>query len=683
MVKRMKIFPNRNLFNCYNVYPYLQPFILPMPTLPRSLPLLFAILFSTLATSAAWSAEHIIPVEHFTKRDAVSNLRLSPDGKHLAVTVQVPQGERMVPIIGVYSLPEMQLVGTLRLRIFEVPLNYFWLNNRRLVMRKGEEQGALEKPMSTGEILAFDLDGSKQEYLYGYDMFRSSSRGQYQDDQGYAYISAVPLPRTGHVFLSTQDWDRDRSMLYDVDSRQGVRRLIANIGAPRMDYVMQNNQMPRFAYGWNDERDPILYRYDDASSEWRLHAMQKDRNFTPFQFTPDDSAFFAFQNNDNGPHSLIRQELASGKQTVLVQDAVGDAFSAMRAPDNTPFAAVIEIGRPRTVYVDAGSDTARLHQQLSAAFPDDHVHFINFTDDGATLLFAVVNDRDPGSYYLYHKASNKADLLYSTMADIDPEQMAPRRPIAFKARDGLELHGYLTMPRHAPGVKLPLVVMPHGGPHESADTWYFDHDAQFLASRGYAVLQVNYRGSSGRGERFRRAGYRQWGTLIQDDILDGLAAVVAQGEVDAERVCTYGGSFGAYAAMMLPIRAPGVFKCAIGYAGLYELKLLQDEPTTRRLKHVRRAFQDYVGENPRELDAISPSQLAGQIKVPVLLIHGDKDETTPPVQAELMRKGLIAANNPPEWMMVEDEGHGFYKTRNATAMYRKLEAFLSQHIGKR
>ncbi|QKY04488.1 S9 family peptidase [Janthinobacterium lividum] len=653
-----------------------------MPTLPRALPLLVAVLFPTLAANAAWSAEQLIPIEHFTKRDAVSKLRLSPDGKHLAVTVQVPQGERMVPTIGIYSLPEMQLVGTLRLRIFEVPMSYFWLNNRRLVMRKGEEQGSLEKPMSTGEILAFDLDGNKQEYLYGYEMFRSSSRGQYQDDYGYAYINTIPRPRTGHVFLSAQDWDRDRSMLYDVDSKQGVRKLIANIAAPRLSYILQNNQVPRFAYGWNDELAPILYRYDDASSEWRLHAMQKGRNFIPFQFTPDDSAFFAFQNNDNGPHSLIRQELASGKQTTLAQDAVGDVSTAMLAPDDTPFAVVIEIGRPRTVYVDPASDSARLHQQLSASFPDDHVQFINFTDDGATLLFSVSNDRDPGSYYLYHKASNKADLLYATMADIDPEQMAPRRPIAFKARDGLDLHGYLTMPKHAPGVKLPLVVMPHGGPHGIADTWYFDSDAQFLASRGYAVLQVNYRGSDGRGERFRRAGYRQWGTLIQDDILDGLAAVLAQGEVDASRVCSYGASFGAYAAMMLPIRAPGSFKCAIGYAGAYELKLLRDAPITRRLRYVRREFQDYVGEDTRELDAISPSQQAQRIKVPVLLIHGDKDETTPPVHAELMRKALIAANNAPEWMMVEDEGHGFYKTRNATAMYRKLEAFLHQHIGK-
>lgn len=651
-----------------------------MSMLSRPLPLFFA-LCSIVASSAAWSAEQHIPVEHFTKRDAVSKLRLSPDGKHLAVTVQVPQGERMVPVIGVYSLPAMQLVGTLRLRIFEVPMNYYWLNNRRLVMRKGEEQGALEKPMSTGEILAFDLDGSKQEYLYGYDMFRASSRGQYQDDQGYAYINTIPVPRTGHVFLSTQDWGRDRSMLYDIDSKQGIRKLIANIAAPRLQYVLQNNQVPRFAYGWNDELHPTLYRYDDASREWRLQAMPKGRNIIPIQFTPDDSAFFAFQNNDDGPHSLVLQELASGKQTVLAQDATAD-IHAMLAPDDTPFAAVIDIGRPRTLYLDASSDNARLHQQLSAAFPDDYVKFINFTDDGATLLFSVFSDRDPGSYYLYHKASNKADLLYATMAYIDPEQMAPRRPIAFKARDGLDLHGYLTMPKHAPGVKLPLVVMPHGGPHGVADTWYFDDDAQFLASRGYAVLQVNYRGSSGRGERFRRAGYRQWGTLVQDDILDGLATVLAQGEVDASRICTYGASFGAYAAMMLPIRAPGVFKCAIGYAGLYELKLLQDEPVTRRLKYVRRAFQDYVGENPRELDAISPSQQARQIKVPVLLIHGDKDETTPPVHAELMRKALIAANNPPEWMMVEDEGHGFYKTRNATAMYRKLEAFLDLHIGK-
>ncbi|MGX9717888.1 alpha/beta hydrolase family protein [Janthinobacterium lividum] len=629
------------------------------------------------------ATEAAIPIEQFTSKDRFSTPRLSPDGKHIAVTTQMQQGGRSIPIITIYALPDMKAVGMLRLHIFEVPLNYLWLTNTRLVLRKGLELGELEQPVSTGEIIAFDLDGTNQEYLFGYDMFRSSSRGdRLDDDHGYARINGVPLPRNSHVFLSAQEWDRDRSKLYDVDSKKAHRKTLADIAAPRLQFVQQRNSVPRFAYGWDDKNEPVLYRLDDVSGQWRLTPPIPKQTTIPFHFTMDDSAFFATHAVNGGPEALVREELASGKRVVLAQDPVSDLSSVMYGANEMPFAVSHQLGRTRAIYLDANSADARLHKQLSASFPDEYVRFINFTDDGTTLLFSVYSDRDPGSYYLYDKTSNKAELLYSTMPGIDPDRMAERRPIAFKARDGLQLHGYLTMPKHAPGVKLPLVVMPHGGPHGVYDTWSFDSDAQFLASRGYAVLQVNFRGSGGRGETFIRAGYRQWGEKIQDDILDGLAAVIAEGEVDAGRVCSYGASFGAYSAMMLTIRAPGTFKCAIGYAGVYELRLFKEEDDARRHKYIRHAYQDYIGENNKELDAISPSRLADRIKVPVLLVHGDKDKTAPPEHAELMRKALVRAGNTPQWMMAQNEGHGFYMTKNATAFYQQLESFLAEHIGK-
>jgi dipeptidyl aminopeptidase/acylaminoacyl peptidase len=645
-----------------------------------------SLVFASLALitgSGAHAADAAIPIEHFTSKDRFSTPRLSPDGKHIAVTMQMQQGERTVPVITVYALPDMKPVGMLRLRAFEVPLNYLWLTDTRLVLRKGLELGELEQPVSTGEIIAFDFDGSNQEYLFGYDMYHSSSRGnRIDDDHGYARISGVPLPRNNHVFLSAQEWDRDRSKLYDVDSKKVYRKTLADIAVPRLQFVQQQNNVPRFAYGWDDKNELVLYRLDDASGQWRLTPPIPQQTTIPLHFTMDDSAFFATHSVNGGPKALMREELTSGKRVVLAQDPVADLGSVMYGVNDMPFAVLHQLGRTRTIYLDANSPDAQLHKQLSASFPDEHVHFINFTDDGTTLLFSVYSDRDPGSYYLYDKASNKAELLYSTMPGIDPDRMAERRPIAFKTRDGLQLHGYLTMPKHAPGVKLPLVVIPHGGPHGVHDTWSFDNDAQFLASRGYAVLQVNFRGSGGRGEAFIRAGYRQWGEKIQDDILDGLAAVIAKGEVDAGRVCSYGASFGAYSAMMLTIRAPDAFKCAIGYAGVYELRLFKEEDNARRHKYIRHAYLDYIGENNKELDAISPSRLADRIKVPVLLAHGDKDTTAPPEHAELMRKSLARAGNAPQWMMAQNEGHGFYMTKNATAFYQQLESFLAKHIGQ-
>src|SRR5450830_1554235 len=205
------------------------------------------------------------------------------------------------------------------------------------------------------------------------------------------------------------------------------------------------------------------------------------------------------------------------------------------------------------------------------------------------------------------------------MDAIEPEDMRPRTPISFKTRDGVTLHGFMTMPAHAAGARVPLVLLPHGGPHGPYDSWFFDGDAQFLASRGYAVLQVNFRGSGGRGVNFEHAGYRQWGAKIMDDLSDGLKWAIAQPDIDGKRVCAYGASFGGYAAL---IKAPG------------------------------------------------------------LLIHGGKDKRAPVEHAEDMRDALIKVNHAPEWLLAPNEGHGFYDTANVTKFYETLAAFLDKNIGK-
>jgi dipeptidyl aminopeptidase/acylaminoacyl peptidase len=319
---------------------------------------------------------------------------------------------------------------------------------------------------------------------------------------------------------------------------------------------------------------------------------------------------------------------------------------------------------------------------LSAQFPDAYVHFLNFTDDGQKLMFGVSSDRDPGSFYLFDKATGKADLLFSNMPLIDPELMAERHPVAFAARDGLTVTGFLTLPKNSDKKKLPLVLLPHGGPFGVDDDWFFDSDAQFLASRGYAVLQVNFRGSSGRGHNFKVAGYREWGGKIMDDLIDGVKWANARGDIDPARVCAYGGSFGGYAALMLPIREPAMFKCSVGYSGLYDLATKYNDEGIKGDTANTNWYIKTMGKDPATLAAISPSHLAGQIKVPVLLIHGGKDKITNLKQAESMRDALIKAGHPPEWLLTDKEGHGFYDSEHRKEVYQRLEAFLGKHIGK-
>lgn len=623
-----------------------------------------------------------VPIASFVTRDQFANPRMSPDGKHLAVTVRTPVGKRLVPMITFYSLPDLKLESTVRMKVFDVPADYYWVSDTRLVLEKAQEFGTREAPELTGEVMAMNFDGSKQEYLYGYDMFTYATRNRHDDDYGYGYVSRVPLPMNEHVLVSSLLWRTERSMLLDIDTRTGTRKERANLPIAKMRFVTQVDGTPRFAYGYREDSSFVLMRSNGTDNWSTVDAARVGSTLRPFAFTPDNSEFLAWHSAKGGPISVVRENMATGERRVLASDANGNVGLMYGAKPGQPIAAVTEVGKPRFTYFDDNDPDVQLHKTLSAQFPDGVVHFINFTRDGSKLTFSVSSDRDPGAYYLYDRKTNRADMLMLAMEQIEPDQMAERRPISFKARDGLPLHGYLTMPRHAPGQKVPLVLIPHGGPHGPYDSWYFDSDAQFLASRGYAVLQLNYRGSGGRGPGFEHLGYRQWGGKIMDDLVDGVKWAVAQGEIDGKRMCAFGASLGGYASLMLAAREPDLFKCAIGYAGVYDLPYIYQEDRTRRSPRSVNWYKKFVGEDKDELARFSPTAQAQSIKAPVLLIHGGKDEIAPKEHAFRMRDALTAAGKAPEWMYIDYEGHGFYDTENATAVYAKLEDFLKRHIGK-
>jgi dipeptidyl aminopeptidase/acylaminoacyl peptidase len=626
-----------------------------------------------------------IPLAAFVQEPQFTNPRLSPDGKHIAITVRVPDGERFVPLLTFYSLPELKIVGQMRLPVFQLPLHYTWVSNTRVAVDKGLEIGSREAPVATGEVIATELDGTRQEYLFGYEMFKSGSRGsRYGDDYAHGTIQDLPRVLNGHIFLNAQPWqDKSKhSYLYDIDTRTGARKQLADAPENGIRFVIQPDGTPRFGYGTDDDNHALLYRYNDAKGLFDKVEMGS-ADLEPRRFSPDGADFVASYSASGEEPILIKQNLASGQRTSLYDQARVTLGAWQSGPNHAlPFAALTETGVPRPVYFDDADENAKLHKLLSAQFPGSATHFINFSEDGKQLLFSVSSDRDPGSYYLFNKQSGKADLLFSSMPEIEPDDMAPRQAISFKARDGVELHGYLTMPKHAAGARLPFVLLPHGGPIIAFDRWYFDQDAQFLASRGYAVLQVNFRGSGGRGTRFEMAGYRQWGGKIQDDLVDAVKWATAQGELDAARGCVYGVSFGGYSALMLAAREPTLFKCAIGYAGAYDLKHKYDEDRTRRSKSSYNYWVQAIGQDDAELARFSPASQASKITIPVLLVHGGKDKRVPPVHAEIMRAALIKANNPPEWLFAPNEGHGFYDTKNITQFYQTLEAFLAKHIGK-
>jgi dipeptidyl aminopeptidase/acylaminoacyl peptidase len=292
----------------------------------------------------------------------------------------------------------------------------------------------------------------------------------------------------------------------------------------------------------------------------------------------------------------------------------------------------------------------------------------------------VYGDRNPGQFLLVDVAARKAEPLLETRPWVKPEEAAEVAAFHIKARDGQPIHGYVTYPPgQAPGTKAPLVVVAHGGPHGVRDLWHYNAEIQLLASRGYAVLSVNYRGSGGYGRAYERVGYRHWGDLMMDDILDATRWLVGKGRVDGDRMCTFGGSFGGYSALQLVARAPDTFRCAIGFAGVYDLRMMEGNDEWADSTFLRSLMRTYLSSDQALLEAFSPALHADRITVPVFLIHGKKDVRVPIAHAEALRKALTERGRPPEWLVEPNEGHGFYDEQARERMYRAVLAFLDKH----
>jgi dienelactone hydrolase len=561
---------------------------------------------------------------------------------------------------------------------FQIPLNITWVSPTRLVVAKGKEAGSLDKPTFYGELLATDYDGKHQDYIFGYDTLgtRSATRST---DRGWGFIVGQPAQANGHFYMMAEPWDnRGHYSLYNVDAVTSSRKLIGDIGVSGMNFMIGADGLAHFAYGDDDNYDYVVYHRE--SNGWSKLNIGNS-GFEPLNFTPDNKRIYAWYNASGGPEALVEQDENGTDRKQLAKDDFSDIGHVQwTANPQQPFATAPAAGIPKVSYIDPNSTTAKLHMALSQKFAG-YVDFVKFSEDGTVLLFKVSSDRDPGTYYLIDTHSYKVRKLFAVEPWVDPAHMAERRPMRFKASDGMELEAILTLPKGADESNLPMVLLPHGGPHGVSDDWFYDRNAQFLASRGYLVLQVNYRGSEGRGRNFTGAGYQQWGTRIQQDLIDGVKWAIGENYADPKRVCVFGGSFGGYSAMMTTIRAPGLFKCAVGYAGIYDLQMMYSKGDIQNQKSGRSYLSTAIGKDDADLAANSPVKLADKINVPVLLVHGEDDQRAPFAQAKAMRAALDAAHKPYEWLSKPGEGHGFYDEKNNVEFYNLLAAFLAKNIG--
>ena len=645
-----------------------------------------------LLCAVASAAE--LPISDFIKHPTLRNPVISPDGKYLAVVYDENTDSTDASYqLAVLQLPDLKPVSRLDMAPRFMPYNVHWVSDTRLVMGLARETGTLVEPSTTGDIVGVDFDGSAKKTLYSSSNHRGglfSNANSLDIPRGFPSIAGMPLQPNGHFYLNLDRvrvggttanlWQYGKSELYDVDSSTGHAVPIGGIDHGGMK-LLPYDGVARIAAGENTQMQAVAFHSADGRAWKPMPGSVVGKSFDPLGISADGKHLYALSSLDGGPDQLVECDLDGGNRKVLASDSFSSVTDVMWNPETrAPIAAVFAAGgKPKVQYISDGV-YAQIMQALARAQPDAFVSMEGASTDGSTLLISVRSDRNPGVLALFDKTHMHARPLYQVLPWIQPAQMPERMPIRFKDRSGMELAGFLTLPNGGDHKNLPLVLIPHGGPIGPADGWFYDPWAALLANRGYATLQINYRGSGERGYDFRRSGYKQFGTGIQDDLIDGVRWAIAQGYVDPNRICVFGGSFGGYSSLMQPILAPKLYKCAIDYAGVYDLRIEFDRSDTRRLTGGQQYLSDAVGTR-EEAYASSPVSMMDKFNVPVLIAHGKDDPRVPYQNATELRAYLDKAGKSYEWLAEPGELHGFASEKHNEEFFTMITAFLAKYIG--
>ena len=654
---------------------------------------LTAFLFTFLSVEA--HSNEKIPLQHFFCDSAMTSGSLSPDGKYFASMVPAsgakcaieeiddPQAARVLLVIDLETNTPNVLSGT---RGKSRLTGFTWISNTRIAFFRQPEAG-----LDAYSMWAINVDGTKPKELVP---------GKWED--GYP---------TGASILDRMD-DDDRHILVSYNKRRpkytDVYKL--NIFSGKLTMVAKDPVIDgQTSLGWAVDQQGLvrgyyavkglnyyLYHRNDADSDFKLLRTFKfqEPSFTPAAYSYDPRYVYMAGQAVANDGTIIDN---SDTQALWLYDAYEDKFIekiyenerydvggiAISSKTEKPAYIAYYGEKPEKIWLD--KELEGIYSSIEASFPNDQVSIGGWTEEEDKAIITTWSDTNPGEMYYYDRTKGTIAFIAKSRPWINKEEMSPMLPISFTARDGLIVNGYLTIPKYSDGKNLPLIVNPHGGPN-ARDYWGYNPEHQFLASRGYAVLSMNFRGSTGYGRNHVKMANGEWGRKMQDDVTDSVNWAVEQGIADRDNVCIYGASYGGYAVMAGITKTPKMYKCAVNYVGVTDMGLLFSKmPKVWEIWEEQQKIEIGDYENDKEyLDAVSPINLVDRIETPLYIVHGVRDWRVPIQHAQKLRREL-EKNGKVEgedfwWMVKTDEGHGFYKEANKMELYSELEEFFSRYL---
>jgi len=623
---------------------------------------------NTAAPASAENAGAPIPIEHFSALPFLTDALLSPDGRRIAARFSQEGSDG----IAIWTLGEG--AGQEPLRVPASGSESFqWASDTRLLITVNlifvVVAGSAVLPIRLQRVHSYDLEARKLTSL-------GPEAGFLQD-----VIFIDPAGR--YVLLSNQErLDRSPNVLrVDLATGESVEVQRAQRGVS--SWFADSEGVVRVGVDYGERRTRIYYR---ADAQAQLALVETRRNLA------DSSVIDAVRFVTNTSRGLIVTNAETGRFAVYEYDFATDARGAtlfahpevdvtrgIFGRDGRLDGVVYEDDRPRVRWLNP--ELERLQARIDRTFPDHTNLILNASRDGnRVLIFSTAAD-DSGTYYIFDQAARRMEIFASPYDSLIGRRLAPVRAVSYQNRDGLMIHGYLTLPPGRPERGLPLIVLPHGGPFVR-DSWAFNPEIQFLASRGYAVFQPNFRGSTGYGRDFVERGYGQYGAGMIDDIDAGADWLVREGIADPGRICIMGSSYGGYAAIWGAMRSPQRYRCAISLAGPTDLPgmLRHDTRFFLARRYARELRLRLQGEQRVDLNAISPLRHPQMLRVPLLLAHGERDVTVPIDQSRRLVRALERAGIANvEAVFYPKSGHGFTDAGERADYLGRVEAFLARH----
>lgn len=629
------------------------------------------------STSAAQSqpAKALPPSSLFAAPRQLISPTLSPDGNKLAFR-EVVAGIKFFTIGEINTGKETKILEPTKSTI-----DWFrWVGSDTILLNAVSVENDYE--IKTDILFKFNLNdktfktvGDEYSWIRGSNIIFVDPNGKYLLYTLNSRISSVWKPDVFKINIS------DNKTKKILDSENNIEEWIADdAGIVRMGIARHDSGSDIYYRRSETDKFKLVGQLrEDDKKDGKKNSVKNSLIDIRHIVTGSDDGF-VLSNKESGRFALHKFNyltLQIGEKvfdhpendvTDFSLDASGAKLESVRFTDS----------RDRIIWLDEESKTRQ--SRLETALPRQEVWIHEPTRDGKKMVVYTTSATDPGSFYLYEPDSKKLHRFGGVNDDIDPEVMADVQYLKYTARDGQEISAYLTLPKNREAKNLPLIILPHGGPYGVRDTADFNSEVQFIVSRGYAVLQPNYRGSDSYGEAFYEAGEGQIGRAMQDDLDDGMDWLVKQGIVDAKRVCLVGSSYGGYAALWGVIRNPERYRCAASFAGVTNFKKqLRYDERFFSSRHAREWKDKVRGDKDFDLDLVSPALQAKRLIRPVLLTHGKDDTTVPFSQYKLMVAAAADAGVAIETKIYEDEGHGFAKRENEQDWYDRLEAFLRKH----